>query len=399
MPTNDPEAAGANVVSRMSTTIRSTSRRRILVGAGAGLVGGCVRSLAAAVPEWVSIPPTEAGFSADLEARLEQAIAEGRVWGLHGVVIVRSGRLVLEKYFEGPDDIEGRGPVARVAFGPDMPHDLRSVTKCIVGLLYGIALAEGKVPRPEEPLLAAFPGYADIDATGGRDKLTVAHALTMTLGTDWPELGIPYSDPSNSEVAMEAAADRYRFILERPIVAEPGTKWIYNGGATALLGRLIAKGTGKSLPEYARSALFAPLGLDAAQWATGRDGEPIAASGLSMVPRDLARIGQLVLQDGAWLGRQVVPSAWLNASFRPAVTINEYLKYGYHWYLGELNSDPPVASRRQRWAGGIGYGGQRLFVFPDLKLVVVITAGNYDRTDQAVVPINLIRQVILPATI
>jgi hypothetical protein len=79
---------------------------------------------------------------------------------------------------------------------------LRSVTKCIVGLLYGIALAEGKVPRPEEPLFASFPGYADIGATGGRDKLTVAHALTMRLGTDWPEWGIPYSDPSNSETAM-----------------------------------------------------------------------------------------------------------------------------------------------------------------------------------------------------
>jgi CubicO group peptidase (beta-lactamase class C family) len=134
-------------------------------------------------------------------------------------------------------------------------------------------------------------------------SLTIAHALTMTLGTAWPESGIPYSDPSNRETAMEATVDRYRFILEHPIVAEPGTKWIYNGGATALLGRLIAKGTGKSLQEYARSALFAPLGLGAAQWATGRDGEPRAASGLSMVPRDLARIGQLVLEDGAWLGR------------------------------------------------------------------------------------------------
>jgi CubicO group peptidase (beta-lactamase class C family) len=383
----------------MSATMRSYSRRRILLGAGAGLAAGCFRSLAAGAPDWISIKPTEAGFSADLEVRLEQAITEGRVWGLHSVIIARSGRLVLERYFEGVDDIEGRGPVGRVTFGPDTPHDLRSVTKCIVGLLYGIALAEGKVPRPEEPLFGFFPEYAEIGAKGGRDKLTVAHALTMTLGTDWPEWGIPYSDPSNSETAMERAVERYRFILDRPIVAEPGTKWIYNGGATALLGRMIAKGSGKSLPEYARSALFAPLGLDATQWATGRDGEPKAASGLSMVPRDLARIGQLVLEDGAWLGRQVVPSSWLEASFRPAVTINEYRKYGYHWYLGELNSDPPVASRKQRWIGGIGYGDQRLFVFPDLELVVVITAGNYDRTDQGIGPTNLVRQAILPSIV
>jgi CubicO group peptidase (beta-lactamase class C family) len=383
----------------MSTMTGSYSRRQILLGAGGGFMAGCFGARAADSPGWVSITPAEAGFSADLDARLEQAIAEGRVWGLHGVVIARSGRLVLEKYFEGNDDIEGRGPVGRVAFGPETPHDLRSVTKCIVGLLYGIALAEGKVPPPETPLFSLFPDYADIGATGGRDKLTVAHALTMTLGTDWPEWGIPYSDPTNSEVAMEAAADRYRFILERPIVAEPGTKWNYNGGATALLGRLIAKGSGKSLPDYARSALFAPLGLDATQWCTGRDGEPSAASGLSMLPRDLARIGQLVLQGGAWQGRQVVPSSWLQASFRPAVTINEYRRYGYHWYLGELSSDLPVASRRQRWIGGIGYGDQRLFVFPDLQLVVVVTAGNYERTDQGIGPINLIRQVILPSIV
>jgi CubicO group peptidase (beta-lactamase class C family) len=141
----------------MSATTRSYSRRRILLGAGAGLAAGCFRSLGAGAPDWISIKPTEAGFSADLEVRLEQAITEGRVWGLHGVVIARSGRLVLERYFEGADDIEGRGPVGRVTFGPDTPHDLRSVTKCIVGLLYGIALAEGKVPRPEEPLFGFFP--------------------------------------------------------------------------------------------------------------------------------------------------------------------------------------------------------------------------------------------------
>jgi CubicO group peptidase (beta-lactamase class C family) len=382
----------------MSVTY-SYSRRRVLLGVGGGLMAGCLRARAAGSPDWISISPAEAGFSADLEVRLEQAIADGRVWGLHGVVIARSGRLVMEKYFEGDDKIEGRGPVGRVAFGPETPHDLRSVTKCIVGLLYGIALAEGKVPRPEEPLFSFFPEYADIGATRGRDKLTVAHALTMTLGTDWPESGIPYSSPANSETAMEAAVDRYRFILERPIVAEPGIKWIYNGGATALLGRLIAKGSGKSLPDYARSALFAPLGLDATQWITGRDGEPAAASGLSMLPRDLARIGQLVLDDGVWLGRQVVPSSWLQASSRPAVTIDEYRRYGYHWHVGELNSDPPVSSRRQRWIGGIGYGDQRLFVFPDLRLVVVITAGNYERTDQGVGPINLIRQIILPSIV
>jgi CubicO group peptidase (beta-lactamase class C family) len=154
-------------------------------------------------------------------------------------------------------------------------------------------------------------------------SLTIAHALTMTLGTAWPESGIPYSDPSNRETAMEAAVDRYRFILERPIVAEPGTKWIYNGGATALLGRLIAKGTGKSLQEYARSALFAPLDL------ARHNGPPVVME--SQGPRRaLAWYRVTSRASASWFWRmehgwvaQVVPPSWLEASFRPAVTIDE----------------------------------------------------------------------------
>ena len=81
------------------------------------------------------------------------------------------------------------------------------------------------------------------------------------------------------------------------------------------------------------------------------------------------------------------------------MTINDYRRYGYHWYLGKLSSDPPSALHPQLWIGGIGYGDQRLFVFPDLQLVVVVTAGNYERTDQGIGPTNLIRQVILPSIV
>src|SRR4051812_3563437 len=101
-------------------TMLSYSRRGILLGATGGLVAGQFPALAAASPEWSSVAPAEAGFKADLEARLAKAIADGRVWGLHGVVIARSGKLVLEKYFEGVDYIEGRGLMGRVAYGPEM---------------------------------------------------------------------------------------------------------------------------------------------------------------------------------------------------------------------------------------------------------------------------------------
>src|SRR5262249_20435757 len=185
---------------------------------------------------------------------------------------------VLERYFEAEDNARGR-PLGRVAFASDTLHDLRSVSKSIVALIYGIALDQGKVPPPEAPLFAAFPQYAALAQHEGRDQLTIHHVLSMTMGTDWDETSIPYSDPANSEIAMDLAADRYRYILERRVVREPGRRFTYCGGATALLARIIANGVGKPLHEFARKTLFDPLGLGPTEWLTGRDGEPLAASG------------------------------------------------------------------------------------------------------------------------
>src|SRR5882672_12969633 len=190
-------------------------------------------------------------------------------------------------------------------------HDLRSVTKSMVGMLYGIALADGKVPAPEARLYDQFPEYPDLASQPGRDRITIAHVLSMTMGIEWDELTFPYSDPRNSEIMMEAAPDRYRYILSLPIVGEPGVKWTYCGGATALLGRLIAKGTGEKLLDYARHALFEPLSFGPSEWTVGRDGEPRTASGLRLLPRDMLKVGQLVLANGAWQGKQIVPAEWL----------------------------------------------------------------------------------------
>jgi CubicO group peptidase (beta-lactamase class C family) len=195
--------------------------------------------------EFPPIAPRDAGFAADLDARLDKAIADRRIWGQHGLLVLRGGQMVLERYFEGEDEARDRGAIGHVAFKPDTIHDLRSCPKSIVGLLYGIALNQGKVPPPEAPLFSAFPEYADLGSKEGRDRLTVQHVLTMTMGTDWDESSLPYTDPRNSEIAMDNAPDRYRYILEPRVVDTPGVYWSYCGGATALLARPIAKGQGR----------------------------------------------------------------------------------------------------------------------------------------------------------
>jgi CubicO group peptidase (beta-lactamase class C family) len=369
-------------------------RRQLLLSAAA-LAAGTGSAHAATTLAWETAAPTDAGFVPDLEARLDQFVQNG-VGNLHGVVVIRRGRLVLEKYYEGEDMVrDGRGGVhpERVAFSAERLHEVRSITKSMVSLLYGIALRDGKVPSPHAPLLAQFPQYADIADREQRSRWTIAHALTMTLGIEWDE-NLSYDDPRNGQTAMEAAADRYRYVLERPIVAAAGERWNYCGGATALIGKILEKGTGQKAHDYARAMLFDPLGIGPTQWRISRDRELNFPSGLAMRPRDLARIGQLLLDRGKAGAQQLVPADWLDASFKPAASIRERREYGYHWYLGKFNAATGPFS--ERWIAAHGNGDQRLFVFPGLELATVVTAGNYNSRDQGNLPIRVMTEVVLP---
>jgi len=369
-------------------------RRKFVVGAAA-LAGHPHLARAALPSEWQM---TEEGFAPGFGARLDQFILSGQARNVHCVIVARRGRLVAERYYEGEDQVRterGRTRLERVAFDAERSHELRSVSKSIVGLLYGIALAAGKVPPLDASLLAQFPQYTDLPDMWQRQRWTIKHAMTMTLGMDWNE-DLSYEDPRNSQTAMEAAPDRYRYALEQPIVAVAGERWIYSAGATALIGKLIEKGVGRAIHDYARSVLFDPLGFGPTEWRIGRDGETNFASGLAMRPRDLARIGQMLLDGGKSEERQVVPATWLEDSFKPAVRINDRRQYGYHWYLSEALLDRPEGRRREPMVAAFGNGGQRLFVFPGLDLVVVVTAGNYNSRDQGVGPARVLNDIVLP---
>ena len=360
-----------------------------------------IRTTSAKGHDWLAISPSEAGFTSDLDGLLETAITENRVWNLHGVVVVRNGRLVLERYFEGNDNARGH-PLGNVAFTADTLHDLRSVSKSIIGLLYGMALADGKVPPPDAPLFASFPEYADLAADPARNRWTIGNLLTMTMGTDWDEVSVPYTDPTNSETAMDLAPDRYRFVLNQPLVMEPGKRWMYNGGATALLARIIANGTKRTLDAFAHETLFDRLGVGPTEWLTDHSGAPIAASGLRMTPRGLARIGSMLLNTGMWGGRRVMPAQWIERSTSPMVDVDEIHSYGYLWYSGRFAFTASTGprwerSRLERFWGAFGNGGQRLYVLPGLDLAVAITAGNYDASDQWVSPARVMREVVLPS--
>ena len=292
---------------------------------------------------------------------------------VHAILVAHTSVLVYEQYFTGEDYRWGEGYVGRVAYDVSMKHDLRSVTKSVTSLLVGIAVGRGFIKNVDAPVFSFFPEYGDL-RTPEKDRITLRHLLTMSAGLAWNET-VPFSNPENTERRMAVAPDPYRYVLERPLVYPPGDVYNYCGGATELLAGILRKESGRPLDEQAKEDLFDPLGISDAQWMHYPNGKPAAASGLKLRPRDLAKIGQLVLDNGIWQGRQIVPSAWIKDSIMPHIKGQEPFFYGYQWWLGRSLLD----RREVNWVAGSGFGGQRLFIVPSENIVVAVMAGRYNR--------------------
>ncbi|MEM0907104.1 MAG: serine hydrolase domain-containing protein [Pseudomonadota bacterium] len=322
-----------------------------------------------------------------LNQRIEAAFSAGEIPKLHAVYASHRGEVIAEAYFDGEDEIWGR-PLGHRSFDAETLHDVRSISKSVVSLLYGIALERGVVPSLDSPLVEAFPQYGDLAADTERQKITLRYALSMTMGLAWDET-VPYDSLKNSEVAMEHAPDRYRYVMEQPVVEPPGATWNYSGGAAALVGKVIEEGTGQALDEFAKTALFDPLGITRWEWMRGDDNVPAAASGLRMTLPDLAKLGDLIVAGGASGGRSVVPSRWLDDAFTAHAYEPTGLGYGYYWWL----SHPFLLSR---WVAAFGNGGQRLFVHPEDEVVVAIFGGRYNDFEAYLLGMTLLSRFIYP---
>lgn len=309
---------------------------------------------------------------------------------IHAVLVVRHGKLVFEQYFAGNDERLGN-PLGRIEFDAATPHDLRSISKSVTSLLVGIALAQHKLSSIDVPALDLLPKYADLRTTE-KARIRLRDLLTMSSGLAWEESTRPYTDPENSIVRASRAPDRDRFVLEQAVETAPGERFNYSTGGTDLIGTILQKAIGQPLDAFARTELFEPLGITDFEW-LGPPGHPRAGAGLRLRPRDLAKIGQLVLQHGKWHGRQIVPAAWIRESTAPHITAGGAYFYGYQWWLGRT----VVARREIDWIAGFGLGDQRLFIVPRLDLVVVITAGNYRERLQGIVPNDILNRFVLAA--
>jgi CubicO group peptidase (beta-lactamase class C family) len=357
------------------------------------VVAFAARPLAAAEPPcfvpvvsndgWEIAAPDAAGFDAKALCAALTEVDSGDA-NIHAVIVERRGRLVAELYRTGHDvpiDVNyglGTPFASDVRFGPDVLHDVRSVTKSVVGLLIGIARQKGLVPDLRTSVLSLFPELADL-RTRERDAISIRDLLTMSSGLAWDEWN--RGPITSDETRLFWKGDQVRFLFDRPMAAPPGTRFNYNGGGTATLAELLTRAAGKPLDPLLRAELFEPLGITHWAWAPDLRDRPLAFAGLRMRPRDMSKLGRLVLGHGRWRGQQIVPEAWVTESLRSQIATGleippaspGTLGYGYQWWTGSTS----WRGRAFGWSMAMGNGGQRVFVVPDLDLNIVTTAGAY----------------------
>lgn len=341
--------------------------------------------------EMREISAAAAGFDHSTLEALGKRLQSSPKSNIHAILVVRHGGLAFEHYFSGEDERWG-DKLGPVDFAAPTLHDLRSATKSVTGLLVGLALDRGLISSLDQPIMSFFPEHGDLHS-GGRDRILLRHLLSMSAGLEWDQYR-PVNDPRNNEAGMIRSAEPYRYALERVMVAPPGRKWNYSSGATEILGAILSRAVGMSIDCFAQRTLFQPLGIGKWEWMRFSSQDiASAASGLRLRPRDMAKLGQLVLRRGRWRNEQLVSEQWIDISTSPQILGPEIYFYGYHWILGRSL----VGRREVSWAGAVGQGGQRIFILPALDLVVVIAAGLYASPLQYHLPLEILNHHILAA--
>jgi CubicO group peptidase (beta-lactamase class C family) len=341
---------------------------------------------------WSIARPEDAGLDAARLCGIAERLKATNA-NVHGVVIVRGGKLVFEQYFAGHDEPWGGSP-GRYEFDATSLHDMRSVTKSVISLLLGIALDRKLIASLDEPVMKFFPEYAEVK-TPGWDRITLRHLVKMASGLQWDE-NLPWND-KNDEWHLVNDADPLRYVFQKPFAFPPDTVWTYNGGGTDLLAQVIEKASGQPFRVFASQALFDPLRISDWKLMDYRNGRQATAAGLRLRPRDAAKIGQLVLNKGRWNDHQIVSAEWIADSIKPRFqavgVLGGLFYYGYQWWMGRTLA----GDREVTWIAGQGLGGQRLVMVPDLDLVVMVTQGLYLSGRQGQATLDILANFIIPA--
>lgn len=223
----------------------------------------------------------------------------------------------------------------------------------------------------DQSIFDFFPRYDSLK-TPEKEQITLKQLLTMMAGL-------------SEEYDFEAhnPYDQVKQILDLPLESAPGEKFTYNNNSTNLLGNIIYALENKQADEFAEKVLFNKLGISEFIWER-ENGVVHCYSDLYLKPRDMAKIGMLVLQNGSWNGEQIVPKEWIAESTKPHTVESEFFDYGYQWwYRSKQNTswwESPVhgSNNEHDMFLALGYGGQYIMIIKDLNIVIVTTSSDYN---------------------
>jgi CubicO group peptidase (beta-lactamase class C family) len=304
--------------------------------------------------QWLTSTPEEQGMDS---AALAKLVAYGESHDFDSLIVVRHGRIVTEAYY--------------APYTGDLQHEIFSSTKAVIGTLVGIMYKDGVLDRLDHPMLDFFADRRVANVDDRKKAITIQNLLDMTSGLDWTQGFQGEEEITLHE--MDRSSNWTQFILDRPMARAPGEIFNYSNGNPDLGSAIITRLTGKLAEDYAREKLFEPLGITNWHWEREPEGLSIGGGMLTMLPRDMAKIGYLYLHHGQWEGKQLLPPGWAEVLSHTPVNTH-------------ASDDPNLSYSNFMWVFpdkhafmASGLNGQLIMVFPDLDVVAVTTAREYVR--------------------
>jgi CubicO group peptidase (beta-lactamase class C family) len=361
---------------------------RGLCVAALGALLGVSDGVAAAAQDLPLAKPEEVHLSAAQLTRAEQAIRAGEFKQVTSVLVARNGRLAFERYFD--------------ADGVDGLRNTRSATKTVTGMLIGLAIDRNLLSGVNARVLDFFPQLQPLKNPDPRKaRITVEDFLTMSSPLECDDEN---QFSRGNEERMYLVEDWARFTLELPIRGFPdwvprpeaspyGRAWSYCTAGPTTLGPLLERATHQGVPDFARAALFAPLGITQLRWQFQPTGSAMTGGGLNLRSRDLLKLGQLYLNGGLWNGNHVISADWVARSIAPHARAREDSEYGYLWWLPTYHAGGQTFSAFAMF----GTGGNKVYVLPAQQLVIVVTTTNFRVAGAGALTDRLLTDYLLPA--
>ncbi|MGB3341185.1 MAG: serine hydrolase [bacterium] len=311
---------------------------------------------------WQGSTPEAQGMDSEKIAEMIEYIQTNSI-PVHSMHIVRNGYLVTEAYFYPYDG--------------STVHDIASVTKSVTSVLVGAAINKGLIKDEYVLVKDFFPEYDDLFSNTFKEQLMIRDLLTMTSG-----LELVTNDSTRSAFAeatlfgMFTEDDWLEYILTLPAVYEPGTYFGYNSCNFHLISIMMSQATGMKMVDFARENLFKPLGINDFVWSEDPEGNSHGWGDLKLHPRDMAKIGFLLLNNGTWDGKQILNPDWVAKSAQRQVDVpgppgDIHIDYSYGWWV--------VSGKLDGIYEANGRGGQHIIIWPQQNLIIVFTGGGFDQ--------------------